>query len=54
MYKTLYGTRSGAACWNDKNFDILQQMDFFQPPLFWKGDTGEFMAKTKGSDRFSP
>ena len=28
MYKALYGTRSGGACWNDKLFDILQQMDF--------------------------
>ena len=28
MYKALYGTRSGGACWHDKLFDILQQMDF--------------------------
>ena len=28
MYKVLYGTRSGGACWHDKLFDILQQMDF--------------------------
>ena len=28
MHKALYVTRSGGACWNDKNFDILQQMDF--------------------------
>ena len=28
MYKALYGTRFGGACWHDKLFDILQQMDF--------------------------
>ena len=28
MYKELYGTRSGGACWHDKLFDILQQMEF--------------------------
>ena len=28
MYKVLYGTRSGGACWHDKLLDILQQMDF--------------------------
>ena len=28
MYKALYGTRSGGACWHDKLFDILQWMDF--------------------------
>ena len=28
MYKALYGTRSGGACWHDKLFDILHQMDF--------------------------
>ena len=27
MHKALYGTRSGGACWHDKCFDILQQMD---------------------------
>ena len=27
MYKAQYGTRSGA-CWHDKLFDILHQMDF--------------------------
>ena len=32
-------------------FNILQLMDFLQPPLFWKGDTVELTAKTKGSDR---
>ena len=28
MRRALYGTRSGGACWHDKLFDILQQMDF--------------------------
>ena len=27
MHKALYGTRSGGACWHDKCFDILHQMD---------------------------
>ena len=28
MYKALYGTRSGGACWHDKFFDILHDMGF--------------------------
>ena len=28
MHKALYGTRSGGACWHDKLFDILHQIDF--------------------------
>ena len=28
MHKALYGTRSGGACWHDKCFDILHQLDF--------------------------
>ena len=28
MYKALYDTRSGGACWHDKLFNILQQIDF--------------------------
>ena len=28
MYKALYGTRSGGACWHDKFFDILHPMGF--------------------------
>ena len=28
MYKVLYGTRSGGACWHDKFFDILHHMGF--------------------------
>ena len=51
MHKALYGTRSGGACWHDNPFDILQQVDFLQPPLFWKGDTGKLTAKTKESGR---
>ena len=32
MYKALYGTRSGGACWHDKLFDILHQIGFcFKP-----------------------
>ena len=27
MYKALYGTTSGEACWHDKLLDILQHMD---------------------------
>ena len=51
MYKAHDGTRPGGACLHDKAFDILQPMNFLQPPLFWKGDTDELTAKTKGSDR---
>ena len=28
MHETLYGTRSGGACWHDKLFDNLHQMGF--------------------------
>ena len=28
IYKALYGTRTGGACWHDKLFDTLQHMDF--------------------------
>ena len=28
MYKALYGTRSGGACWHDRFFDILHDMGF--------------------------
>ena len=34
VYKALYGTRSGGACWHDKPFGILQQVDRLQPVLF--------------------
>ena len=51
MCKEPYGTRPGGACWHDKVLDILQPMDFLQHPLFWKGETSELTAKTKGNDR---
>ena len=38
MYKALYGTRSGGACWHDKFFDILHDMGFKPPradPDIW-------------------
>ena len=28
MYKALYGTWSGGACWHDKLIHMLHQMDF--------------------------
>ena len=28
IYKALYGTRTGGACWHDKLFDNLQHMGF--------------------------
>ena len=43
MYKALYGTRSGGACWHAKLFDILQQMDF--KPL--KADPDIWMRSSK-------
>ena len=54
MYKALYSTRSGGACWHDKPFDILQQTHFLKPQLFWKEDTCELTVKTKGSGGNSP
>ena len=43
MYKALYGTRSRGACWHDRLFDILQQMDF--KPL--KADPDIWMRSPK-------
>ena len=37
MYKTLYGTRSGGACWHDKFFDILHHMGFKISEVDWGG-----------------
>ena len=54
MYKALYGTRSGGAYWHDNPIDILQQMGFLQPPLFWKGDTGGPVPRQRGVTEFSP
>ena len=54
MFKAPYGTTSGGACRHDKALGILQQMDFLQPPLFWKGDTGELHVKQRGVREFWP
>ena len=35
MYKALYGTRSGGACWHDKFFDILHHMGFKTSGIDW-------------------
>ena len=37
MYKALYGTRSGGACWHDKLFDILHHMGFKTSEVDWGG-----------------
>ena len=37
MYKALYGTRSGGACWHDKLFDILHHMGFQTSEVDWGG-----------------
>ena len=52
MYKAPYGTTSGGPCWHDKSLDHLQQMNFLQPPLFWKGGTGELTAKQRRVTEF--
>ena len=36
MYKALYGTRSGGACWHDKFFDILNDMGLEDPDIWMK------------------
>ena len=48
MHKALYGTRSGGACWHDKLFDILHQMDF--KPL--KADTSIWMKSSKHDNHY--
>ena len=35
MYKALYGTRSGGACWHEKFFDILHHMGFKTSEVDW-------------------
>ena len=44
IYKALYGTRTGGACWHDKLFDTLQHMGF-QPskadPDIWMKPTDD-------------
>ena len=37
MYKALYGTRSGGACWHDKFLDILHHMGFKTSEVDWRG-----------------
>ena len=37
MYKALYGTISGVACWHDKFFDILHHMGFKTSEVDWGG-----------------
>ena len=37
MYKSLYGTRSGGACWHDKFLDILHHMGFKTSEVDWGG-----------------
>ena len=37
MYKALYGTRSGGACWHNKFFDILHHMVFKTSEVDWGG-----------------
>ena len=37
MYKALYGTRSGGACWHDKFFDILHHIGFKTSEVDWGG-----------------
>ena len=37
MYKALYGTRSGGACWHDKFLDILHHMGFKISEVDWGG-----------------
>ena len=47
IYKALYGTRTGGACWHDKLFDTLQHMGF-QPskadPDIWMRHTDDGQA----------
>ena len=37
MYKALFGTRSGGACWHDKFFDILHHMGCKTSEVDWGG-----------------
>ena len=37
MYKALYSTRSGGACWHDKFLDILHHMGFKTSEVDWGG-----------------
>ena len=48
MYKALYGTRSGGACWHDRLIDILQRMDF-KPS---KADPDMWMRSSKDGTHY--
>ena len=48
MYKALYGTRSGGACWHDKFFDILHDMGF-KPS---KADPDIWMRSSKDASHY--
>ena len=48
MYKALYGTRSGGACWHDKVFDILHDMGF-KPS---KADPDIWMKSSKDASHY--
>ena len=48
MYKALYGTRSGGACWHDKFFDILHHMGF-KPS---RGDPDIWMKSSKDGSHY--
>ena len=48
MYKALYGTRSGGACWHDKFFDILHDMGF-KPS---KADPDIWMKSSKDDSHY--
>ena len=48
MYKALFGTRSGGACWHDKFFDILHDMGF-KPS---KADPDIWMKSSKDASHY--
>ena len=48
VYKALYGTRSGGACWHDILFDILHQMGF-KPS---KADQDIWMKSSKDGNHY--
>ena len=48
MYKALYGTRSGGACWHDKFFDILHDLGF-KPS---KADLDIWMKSSKDGSHY--
>ena len=48
MYKALYGTRSGGACWHDEFFDILHHMGF-KPS---RADSNIWMKSSKDGSHY--